>query len=79
MDLNVLSADSGPLMLQIDAALVLTTVAIVLLIGHFLLRIPFVCRAWLPSDRQSARSWSMRRYGADRSSEHRPRHDVRRS
>jgi putative transport protein len=34
-------AQSGPLMLLIGAAVVLTTVAIVLLVGHFVLRIPF--------------------------------------
>jgi putative transport protein len=34
-------AESGPLMLLIGAAVVLTTVAIVLLAGHFVLRIPF--------------------------------------
>ena len=34
-------AQSGPLMLLIGAAVVLTTVAIVLVIGHFMLRIPF--------------------------------------
>jgi putative transport protein len=34
-------AQTGPVMLLIGAAVLLTTVAIVLLVGHYLLRIPF--------------------------------------
>jgi putative transport protein len=34
-------AQTGPVMLLIGAAVLLTTVAIVLLVGHFVLRIPF--------------------------------------
>ncbi|WP_431267676.1 TrkA C-terminal domain-containing protein [Dankookia sp. P2] len=53
-------AQTGPLMLLIGAAVLLTTVAIVLLVGFYLLKIPSTtCSASPPAPRATRPSWSM--------------------
>ena len=71
-------AQTGPLMLLIGAAVLLTTVAIVLLVGFYVLRIPFDDLLGVASGATGnpGHPGLCHAHGADRAAGHRLRHDL---
>ena len=71
-------AQTGPVLLLIGAVVVLTTILIILLVGHFLLRIPYDDLLGVASGRdgQSRDPGLCQPHGADRADQHQLRHDL---